>query len=42
MLWSDPPDETPQELRDTEAMLRRAGWVLAVVALVVMIIVLGR
>ncbi|MEV6319085.1 hypothetical protein [Streptomyces sp. NPDC051776] len=42
MLWSDPPDEPPQELRDAEAMLRRAGWMLAVVALVAMIIVLGR
>ncbi|MEU6081388.1 hypothetical protein [Streptomyces sp. NPDC047108] len=42
MLWSDPPDEPPQELRDAVAKLRRVGWVLAVVALVTMMIVLGR
>ncbi|MEV6110839.1 hypothetical protein AB0M28_40025 [Streptomyces sp. NPDC051940] len=29
MLWSDPTDEPPQELRDAQDMLRRAGLVLA-------------
>ncbi|MGP4004811.1 morphogenic membrane protein MmpB [Streptomyces sp. 8N706] len=40
MLWSDPSDEPSKELRDAEAMLRRAGWVLAV-AMVVLMLVLG-
>ncbi|MEU9485839.1 morphogenic membrane protein MmpB [Streptomyces decoyicus] len=41
MLWSDPPDEPPEELRDVQAKLRRMGIVLAVVA-VVMMVLLGR
>ncbi|MEJ8650232.1 hypothetical protein WKI65_19550 [Streptomyces sp. MS1.AVA.3] len=41
MLWSDPPDEPPEELRDVQAKLRRMGVVLAVVA-VVMMLLLGR
>ncbi|MET7801190.1 morphogenic membrane protein MmpB [Streptomyces decoyicus] len=41
MLWSDPPDEPPEELRDVQAKLRRMGIVLAVVA-VVMMLLLGR
>lgn len=40
MLWSDPEDEPPKELRDMQAMLRRAGLVLAL-AMVVAMIVLG-
>ncbi|WP_420802424.1 morphogenic membrane protein MmpB [Streptomyces taklimakanensis] len=29
MLWSDPADEPPEELRTAQVMLRRAGWLLA-------------
>ncbi|WP_277994215.1 hypothetical protein [Streptomyces sp. MST-110588] len=42
MLWSDPPDEPPEELRDAQAMLRRMGVVMAVAAVVLMFLVLGR
>ncbi|MFG2829117.1 morphogenic membrane protein MmpB [Streptomyces sp. NPDC048434] len=42
MLWSDPPDEPPEELRDVQAKLRRMGIVLAVVAVVLMIMLTGR
>ncbi|MGW6483897.1 morphogenic membrane protein MmpB [Streptomyces sp. NPDC055059] len=40
MLWSDPENEPPEELRETQAMLRRAGFVLAV-AMVMAMLVLG-
>ncbi|MFB7271822.1 morphogenic membrane protein MmpB [Streptomyces sp. NPDC056244] len=40
MLWSDPKNEPPQELRDAQSMLRRAGVLLAL-AVVVAMIVLG-
>ncbi|MFF3749939.1 morphogenic membrane protein MmpB [Streptomyces sp. NPDC002018] len=40
MLWSDPENEPPQELRDAQTMLRRAGVVLAL-AVVLAMIVLG-
>ncbi|MFM9372151.1 morphogenic membrane protein MmpB [Streptomyces sp. Da 82-17] len=40
MLWSDPKDEPPEELRETQAMLKRAGLVLAL-AMVVAMLVLG-
>lgn len=40
MLWSDPPDEPPEDLRAAEAMLRRAGLVLAL-AMVALMLVLG-
>ncbi|MDT0460104.1 hypothetical protein SAMN05428945_0723 [Streptomyces sp. 2224.1] len=42
MLWSDPPDEPPEELRDVQAKLRRMSIVLAVVAVVLMILISGR
>ncbi|MEW1751110.1 morphogenic membrane protein MmpB [Streptomyces angustmyceticus] len=42
MLWSDPPDEPPEELRDVQAKLRRMGIVLAVVAVVMMLLLPGR
>lgn len=29
MLWSDPDDEPPEELRATQIMVRRLGLVLA-------------
>ncbi|MEX2969206.1 morphogenic membrane protein MmpB [Streptomyces sioyaensis] len=41
MLWSDPPDEPPEELREVQAKLRRLGIVLAVVAVVVMLLLAG-
>lgn len=40
MLWSDPKNEPPKELRETQAMLRRAGFVLAL-AMVLAMFVLG-
>ncbi|WP_267243064.1 morphogenic membrane protein MmpB [Streptomyces sp. PR69] len=38
MLWSDPDDEPPEELRATQAMMRRAGVVLAVAMLLAMLV----
>ncbi|MCZ0987302.1 MULTISPECIES: morphogenic membrane protein MmpB [Streptomyces] len=38
MLWSDPEDEPPKELRDTQEMLRRLGLVLALAMLLGMIV----
>ncbi|MFF5895042.1 morphogenic membrane protein MmpB [Streptomyces argenteolus] len=40
MLWSDPENKPPEELRDAQAMLRRAGLLLAL-AMVVAMFVLG-
>jgi hypothetical protein len=40
MLWSDPENEPPEELRGTQAMLRRLGVVLAL-AMVLAMLVLG-
>nr|WP_209519046.1 hypothetical protein [Streptomyces syringium] len=40
MLWSDPSDEPPEELREAQAMLRRAGVVLAV-GMVILFLMLG-
>ncbi|MEU6663482.1 hypothetical protein [Streptomyces sp. NPDC046821] len=40
MLWSDPENEPPEELRETQEMLRRAGVLLAL-AMVVAMLVLG-
>ncbi|WP_285439013.1 morphogenic membrane protein MmpB [Streptomyces sp. ISL-99] len=40
MLWSDPENEPPKELRDMQAMLRRAGVLLAL-AMVLAMFVLG-
>lgn len=31
MLWSDPRDEPPKEMRATLAMLRRLCWLLPVI-----------
>ncbi|MDT0543765.1 MULTISPECIES: morphogenic membrane protein MmpB [Streptomyces] len=38
MLWSDPPDEPPDELRRAQDMLRRASTVLAVATLTLMLL----
>lgn len=40
MLWSDPDDEPPKELRDAQVMLRRLG-VLMALAMVLTMIVIG-
>ncbi|EDX24993.1 hypothetical protein SSAG_04846 [Streptomyces sp. Mg1] len=40
MLWSDPKDEPPQDMRDAQAMLRRLIVVLAL-AMLVVVYVLG-
>ncbi|MGC5346356.1 morphogenic membrane protein MmpB [Streptomyces sp. DT24] len=40
MLWSDPENKPPKELRDAEDMLRRAGSLLAL-AMVIAMFVLG-
>ncbi|MFJ8664771.1 morphogenic membrane protein MmpB [Streptomyces sp. NPDC093600] len=36
MLWSDPKNEPPKEMRETQAMLRRASILLALAMLVAM------
>jgi hypothetical protein len=40
MLWSDPKNEPPKELRDAQDMLRRLG-VLMALAMVLAMLVLG-
>ncbi|EGX57438.1 hypothetical protein SZN_22921, partial [Streptomyces zinciresistens K42] len=40
MLWSDPENEPPEELRDMQRMLRRLG-VLVALAMVLTMIVAG-
>ncbi|MFS4093645.1 morphogenic membrane protein MmpB [Streptomyces sp. AF1A] len=30
MLWSDPKDEPPEDMREARAMLRRLGFLMAV------------
>ncbi|MEU0281218.1 morphogenic membrane protein MmpB [Streptomyces sp. NPDC088147] len=40
MLWSDPENEPPREMRDAQLMLRRAGVLLAL-AVVLAMLVLG-
>ncbi|GGU82713.1 hypothetical protein GCM10010260_14210 [Streptomyces filipinensis] len=40
MLWSDPEDEPPKDLRDAQDMLRRLGFVMAL-AMILAMLVLG-
>ncbi|MGV9816682.1 morphogenic membrane protein MmpB [Streptomyces cellulosae] len=40
MLWSDPENKPPKELRDMHEMLRRLG-VLMALAMVVAMVVIG-
>ncbi|MEV0124783.1 hypothetical protein AB0I16_25175 [Streptomyces sp. NPDC050703] len=40
MLWSDPENDPPKDMRDMQAKMRRAGCVLAL-AMVVAMFVLG-
>ncbi|MFE2039275.1 morphogenic membrane protein MmpB [Streptomyces scopuliridis] len=37
MLWSDPENEPPREMRDAQLMLRRAGVLLALAVVLAMI-----
>ncbi|MEU0049767.1 hypothetical protein ABZ299_22155 [Streptomyces sp. NPDC006184] len=39
MLWSDPEDEPPQELRDAQDMLRRLGLFLASAMILIMVVI---
>ncbi|MEU6063225.1 MULTISPECIES: morphogenic membrane protein MmpB [Streptomyces] len=39
MLWSDPENEPPKELRDMQEMLRRLGLLLALAMLLGMIVI---
>ncbi|MFC8436324.1 morphogenic membrane protein MmpB [Streptomyces griseorubiginosus] len=39
MLWSDPDDEPPKELRDMQEMLRRLGIFMALAMVLAMIVV---
>ncbi|MEV6810134.1 hypothetical protein [Streptomyces sp. NPDC051132] len=39
MLWSDPEDEPPKELRDAQAMLRRLGLLMALAMVLAMIVI---
>ncbi|MFY4721564.1 morphogenic membrane protein MmpB [Streptomyces sp. LaBMicrA B280] len=38
MLWSDPDDEPPKELRDAQDMLRRLGVIMAVAVTAAMVV----
>ncbi|MFB8072347.1 morphogenic membrane protein MmpB [Streptomyces californicus] len=38
MLWSDPDNKPPKELRDAQAMMRRAGVLLALAMLLAMFV----
>ncbi|MGW7518319.1 morphogenic membrane protein MmpB [Streptomyces sp. NPDC054796] len=38
MLWSDPRDEPPEELRTAQAMLRRLTWLLPVAVVIVLLL----
>ncbi|MFE2260264.1 morphogenic membrane protein MmpB [Streptomyces griseosporeus] len=38
MLWSDPENEPPKELRDMQEMLRRLGLLMAVAMLLAMLV----
>ncbi|MEU4927924.1 hypothetical protein AB0G54_15660 [Streptomyces yokosukanensis] len=37
MLWSDPDDEPPEDLREAQNMLRRLGFLMAVAMILAMI-----
>ncbi|MDT0466991.1 morphogenic membrane protein MmpB [Streptomyces gibsoniae] len=39
MLWSDPENEPPKELRDMQNMLRRLGVLMALASLLTMIVI---
>ncbi|MEU3414232.1 MULTISPECIES: morphogenic membrane protein MmpB [unclassified Streptomyces] len=39
MLWSDPENEPPEELREAQNMLRRLGLLMALAMVLVMIVI---
>ncbi|GAB1337472.1 hypothetical protein ACE1SV_40620 [Streptomyces sp. E-15] len=39
MLWSDPENEPPEELRDAQDMLRRLGLLVALAMVLIMIVI---
>jgi len=39
MLWSDPENEPPKELRDMQEMLRRLGLLMALAMILAMIVI---
>ncbi|MEU8592033.1 hypothetical protein AB0C59_34455 [Streptomyces sp. NPDC048664] len=39
MLWSDPDDEPPEDLRRAQDMVRRLGVLLALAVVVAMLVV---
>ncbi|WP_367667093.1 morphogenic membrane protein MmpB [Streptomyces sp. DG2A-72] len=39
MLWSDPENEPPEELRETQQMLRRLGFLMALAMLLAMLVI---
>lgn len=39
MLWSDPENEPPEELRDMQEMLRRLGLLMALAMVLAMIVI---
>lgn len=39
MLWSDPEDEPPKDLRDMQETLRRLGLFLALAMILTMIVI---
>ncbi|MGN5379945.1 morphogenic membrane protein MmpB [Streptomyces lasalocidi] len=39
MLWSDPEDEPPEELREAQDMLRRLGLFMAVAMILAMLVI---
>ncbi|MGW2825421.1 morphogenic membrane protein MmpB [Streptomyces sp. NPDC001443] len=39
MLWSDPENEPPEELREMQFMLRRLGVLMALAMVVAMILI---
>jgi len=40
MLWSDPVDDSAQERRQANALLRRAGVLIAVFAVLLLLLVM--
>ncbi|MET9501123.1 hypothetical protein ABZY42_05200 [Streptomyces sp. NPDC006622] len=39
MLWSDPENEPPEDMRDAQEMLRRLGLLMALAMVVAMIVI---
>ncbi|MFJ5261246.1 morphogenic membrane protein MmpB [Streptomyces sp. NPDC088387] len=39
MLWSDPENKAPEELRETQAMLRRLSILMALAVVLAMLVI---